>query len=121
MERGREDLLQRTKKFAIGVIRLLQALPETTEAQIIGERIVQSGTSVGAQYREACRAKSDAEFITKLEDTLQELDETSYWLELLVESGIATELHHVEPLTQENTELTAIFVTIVRKVRQNRS
>ena len=77
------DLKVRTKQFALRIIRLYTSLPKTTEAQVIGKQVLRSGTSVGAQYREAQRAKSDADFINKVEGSLQELDETGYWLELL--------------------------------------
>jgi four helix bundle protein len=80
------DLKTRTKQFALRIIRLYKALPNTVEAQVIGKQVLRSGTSVGAQYREATRARSDAEFISKIESGLQELEETIYWLELLVES-----------------------------------
>ena len=80
---SRQDLRKRTKEFALRIIKLYTALPKTTEAQILGKQILRSGTSVGAHYREACRAKSNADFISKIEGGLQELDETLYWLELL--------------------------------------
>jgi four helix bundle protein len=80
------DLLQRTKDYALRIIRLYAALPKTTEAQILGKQVLRSGTSIGAHYREGNRAKSDADFIHKLETGLQELDETCYWLELIVEA-----------------------------------
>jgi four helix bundle protein len=88
---GQVDLRDRTKRFALRVIRLFGALPKTVEAQVIGRQVLKSGTSVGAHYREAHRARSTAEFISKLEGGLQELDETAYWLELLAESGIIVE------------------------------
>ncbi|GAB4486318.1 MAG: hypothetical protein Fur0016_14170 [Anaerolineales bacterium] len=82
------DLRERTKKYALRMIKLYQGLPHSGEAQVIGKQVLRSGSSVGAQYREACRAKSPADFINKMEGALQELDETAYWLELLVEAGI---------------------------------
>jgi four helix bundle protein len=95
-------------------------LPKTTEAQVIGKQVLRSGTSVGAQYREAQRAKSDADFINKVEGSLQELDETAYWLELLQESGMFS-TEKLTPLLKETDELTAIFVTIVKKVKNKRT
>ena len=77
------DLKQRTKTFALRIIKLYSALPRRGDAKVFGNQILKSGTSVGAQYREACRAKSDADFISKVEGALQELDETAYWLELM--------------------------------------
>src|SRR5437763_13430481 len=89
--RDERDLQVRTKTFALRVIRLYCSLPKTTEAQVLGKQVLRSGTSVGAHYREAMRARSVAEFVCKLEGGLQELEETAYWFELLVESGIASE------------------------------
>src|SRR5687767_14879628 len=79
------DLKVRTKKFALRIIKLFSSLPKTPEAQVVGKQVLRSGTSVGAQYREACRSRSNSEFISKMQSSLQELDETAYWLELLVE------------------------------------
>lgn len=78
------DLKIRTKQFALRIIRLYSALPDTTEAQVIGKQILRSGTSVGAHYHEGIRSRSKAEFISKLEGGLQELEETVYWMELIV-------------------------------------
>ncbi|MEQ1642714.1 MAG: four helix bundle protein [Pyrinomonadaceae bacterium] len=82
------DLKTRTKDFAVRIIRLFDLLPKKTEAQVVGKQILRSGTSVGAQYREAQHAKSDADFISKIEGSLQELEETTYWLELLDEMDL---------------------------------
>jgi four helix bundle protein len=113
---NQQDLRERTKAFALHIIRLYAALPKTTEAQVIGKQILRSGTSVGAHYREAQRAKSDADFINKIEGGLQEAEETVYWLELLGESGIIAE-ERLAPLRNETEELIAIFVTIVKNVK----
>ena len=83
-----KDLKQRTKEFAIRIIRLYSKLPNSSEAQVIGKQLLRSGTSVGAHYREATRARSTAEFVSKLGGGHQELEETSYWLELLSETEI---------------------------------
>ncbi len=112
-----QDLRVRTKTFALRIIRLYVALPRTTEAQVIGKQLLRSGTSVGAHYREAQRAKSDADFINKMEGGLQELEETGYWLELLTESGIVAE-ERLKPLINEVEELIAIFVTMVKKIKE---
>ncbi len=112
-----QDLRVRTKQFALRIIRLYTSLPKSTEAQVLGKQVLRSGTSVGAQYREGQRAKSDADFISKAEGALQELDETAYWLELLAESGIMS-AEKLEDLRKETDELTAIFVTIVTKVKR---
>lgn len=86
-----EDLRKRTKDFAVRVVKMYTKLPKTTEAQILGKQVLRSGTSVAANYREASRARSDAEFISKLGIVEQELDETIFWFELLVESEIVPE------------------------------
>ena len=114
------DLKNRTKTYALRVIQLYQALPKSGEAQVLGKQILRSGTSVGAQYREACRAKSPADFISKMEGSLQELDETGYWLELLAESKIVPAERLVD-LQKENDELTAIFVASVKTAKKNRN
>jgi len=113
------DLKVRTKAFALRIIRMYTALPKTTEAQVMGRQVLRSGTSVGAHYREASRARSMAEFISKMEVGLQELDETVYWLELLVESGIIPEARLTD-LQTEADELIAIFVSSVKKAKKHR-
>jgi four helix bundle protein len=102
------DLKQRTKTFALRIIKLYSALPRRGDAKIPGAQILKSGTSVGAHYREACRAKSDADFISKIEGALQELDETSYWLELIGEAEILS-MSRLQPLHDEAEELIAIL------------
>ena len=117
-EKAAEDLRQRTKQFSLRVIKLFIALPTSaTAAQVIGKQVLRSGTSVGANYREAFRARSDQEFIAKVGDCLKELDETAYWLELLAESGIwpAAKLNE---LIIETNELLAIFTTISKAVKK---
>ena len=114
-----QDLRARTKAFALRVIRLYGALPKTTEAQIMGKQLLRSGTSVGAHYREASRARSDAEFISKLEGGLQELDESIYWMELIVESAIFPQ-KRMQELIDEAAQLTAILVTCVKNVKAKR-
>lgn len=113
------DLRARTKSFALEVIRLYRLLPNATEAQILGKQVLRSGTSVGAQYREGQRAKSDADLISKMEGALQELDETAYWLELLVAANLLPE-QNCQPLLRETDELISIFVTIVNKLKGKR-
>ena len=115
--RPRQDLRKRTKDFAMRIVKLYTALPERGAAQVLGKQILRSGTSVGAQYREACRAKSNADFVSKLEGSLQELDETLYWLELLGESRVI-EASRLESLHKEAEELIAMFVTMVKRVKQ---
>ncbi len=109
-EKGPPDLGKRTKEFALRVIRRFSALPKTTAAQVLGKQVLRSGTSVGANYREAYRARSKPEFISKLGDCLKELDETGYWLELLSESG-AIAPAKLSALLDECHQLIAIFTT----------
>ena len=115
-----QDLRKRTKEFALRVIRLYSSLPPSTVAQVIGKQVLRSGTSVGAHYREAFRSRSDAEFISKIQGGLQELEETVYWLELLIESNLVTEAK-LKNLLKEIQELTAIFISSVNKVKQRQS
>jgi len=114
-----QDLRIRTKKFALAIIGLYGTLPNTTVAQVLGKQVLRSGTSVGSHYREAKRAKSDADFISKMEGALQELDETEYWLELLLESMTVSQ-SMIQPLVKETNELIAIFVTIVKNLKTRR-
>ena len=118
MKSANDDLIERTKQFALRVIRLFVSLPKTGEAQVLGKQLLRSGTSIGANYREAHRARSRAEFAAKCGDSLREIEESAYWLELLEESGIvpATKL---KDLRNETHELTAIFVTIVTKSKKS--
>ena len=88
-------------------------------AQVIGKQVLRSGTSVGAHYREAFRSRSDAEFISKIEVGLQELEETVYWFELLIESELVSK-KRLKNLLQEASELIAIFITSVKKVKQRK-
>ncbi len=111
------DLRKRTKVFALRIVRLFGSLPKTTAAAILGKQVLRSGTSVGANYREAYRGRSKAEFIAKCGDSLRELKETAYWLELLVDGEIVS-AEKMMPLLAECDELIAIFVTIVRRSRE---
>ena len=113
------DLKTRTRDFALRVIRLCSALPKSAAAQVIGKQLLRSGTSVGAHYREGCRSRSDAEFVSKLEGGLQELEETAYWMELLVGSGVVP-AGRMRDLQAEADELTAIMVTCVKKAKKRR-
>ena len=110
------NLKERTKQFALRIIKLYLALPGRGLTQVLGTQILKAGTSVGAQYREAQRAKSNPDFISKIEGALQELDETVYWLELLADSRVISP-KRLEGLLQEADELISILVTIARKVK----
>ncbi|PYS97700.1 MAG: four helix bundle protein [Acidobacteria bacterium] len=110
------NLKDRTKAFALRIIRLYAALPKTVEAQVIGKQLLRSGTSVGAHYREAQRAKSTADFISKIEGGLQELEETVYWLELLADAEIV-DSDRLKLLREEAEELMAVLVTVVKNAK----
>ena len=110
---NRDELQSRTKRFALRIMKLADALPNTVSGRVVAGQIVRSGTSVGANYRAACRAKSKADFINKINIVLEEADETAYWLELIAEGGLlAQEL--VQPLHDESVELTKIFFRILQ-------
>ena len=110
------NLKERTKQFALRIIRLYLALPRRGLTQVLGTQILKAGTSVGAHYREAQRAKSNPDFISKIEGALQELDETIYWIELLTDSNVIA-AKRLEGLRKEAEELVSILVTIARKVK----
>jgi four helix bundle protein len=114
-----EDLRSRTKAFALRIIRLFCALPKSTEAQVIGKQLLRSGTSVGAHYREAHRARSTPEFVSKLETALMELDESQYWIELLID-GCIVKSKLLDNLISETNELLAILVTCVKNAKRKR-
>jgi four helix bundle protein len=111
------NLKDRTKQFALRIIKLYSALPRTTVTQVIGKQLLRCGTSVGAHYREATRARSTAEFVSKIEGGLQELDEAAYWIELRVDSEIIPS-NRLEDLMRETDELTAILVTCSENAKQ---
>ena len=113
-QRGAE-LALRTKRFALSVIGIYTRLPKSTLHQLLGRQLLKSATSVGAQYREAMRAKSIPDFVSKIEGALQELSETQYWLELLEDT--APQQQELHSLASESHELTAIFVASVRKAK----
>jgi four helix bundle protein len=110
------ELSARTKEFALRVIRLFCSLPKNTQAQVLGKQALRSGTSVGANYREAKRSRSRAEFISIIGVCIKELDETAYWLELLVESDIVSS-QKLKDLYQECDQLIAILTTISKKTK----
>ena len=104
----KEELKERTKKFALEVIKFVEKLPRTKTGNVIGNQLLRSATSIGANYRSACRARSHADFISKISIAEEEADESLYWLELAVESGLVDK-QIAEKLTQEANELTSIF------------
>jgi len=115
-----EQLKERTKQFALRVIRLVNALPRSRVADVIGRQLLRSATSVGANYRAACRARSRAEFVAKLGIVEEEIDESAYWLELLIEAGIVPSARLAD-LVQEADELTAIIVASRKTARHSQS
>ena len=110
----RNELKQRTKQFTLRIIKLFQSLPKTTEAQIIGKQLLRAATSVGANYRAACRARSNAEFHSKVSIVIEEADETMFWLELLWEADIIKQAL-LQNLYNENEELLKIMVVSRKK------
>ena len=112
------EFKQRTKVFALRVIRLVESLPCTRTANTIGNQLIRSGTSVGANYRAACRARSNAEFIAKMGIVEEEADESMFWMELLIETGtVRKEL--LESLFKEANEIVAIVVSSIKSSRGN--
>jgi four helix bundle protein len=109
-------LRERTKRFAISVIKLFRMLPRTEEARVIGRQVLRYGTSVAANYRAACRARSKAEFVAKLGVVVEEADETVFWLELLVDAQVIRHEQMANVVTEAN-ELLAIFAASQRTAR----
>jgi four helix bundle protein len=110
------ELKNRTKRFALQVIRMCRSLPRSYEGPVIARQLLRSSTSVGANYRSVCRARSSADFISKLGIVLEEADESLFWLELLIESGAAPP-DKVTPLLKEANELVSIFVASLRTAK----
>jgi four helix bundle protein len=110
---------ERTKRFALRIIRLFAALPKTEEARVIGRQLLRSGTSVAANYREACRSRTDAELLAKFGIVEQELDESLLWMELLVESEIVPDARLVE-LRAECEELLKMTVASSKTLKARR-
>ena len=111
-----EAMKRRTKQFALRVLRVSKALPKSEEGRVIGRQMLRSGTSVGANYRAVCRARSRKEFASKMNVVVEETDETAFWLELLIEGGIMRSAR-LDPLLAEANELLAIFSASLRTVR----
>jgi four helix bundle protein len=111
-----EHLKRRTKKFGLDVIRLIEKLPNDQVSRVLSNQLLRSGTSVGANYRAACRAKSPADFISKLGNVEEEADESGYWLEMLVDAQKLVPAT-AAPLIRESSELTAIAVSSINTAR----
>ena len=114
-----KQMQARTKAFAIRVIRMFQRLPKTDEARILGKQVLRSGTSVAANYRAACRSKSRADFISKLGTTVEEVDETLLWIELLEESRIVP-AKKLAAIKAENDELLRVLSTSLDTAKRGR-
>ena len=114
----KQQLLKRTKAFALEIINFVSLLPNNNVGNIISRQILKSGTSIGANYRAACRAKSKDDFRYKIKIVEEEADETLYWLQLIFESKILTDVL-VEKLIKEADELTAIFTSISKTSRNS--
>ena len=112
------NLKERTKQFALRIMRLVDALPSSAAGRAIGNQIIRSGTSVGANYRAACRGRSKAEFIAKLGVVVEEADECCFWLELIIDGELLAK-EKVETLLVEANELTAIFVSSIKTTKSN--
>ena len=111
-----EELQQRTKRFALRILKLYRSLPKTDEGRILGKQILRSGTSIGANYRAACRGKSKADFLNKLKIVEEELDETLFFMELLVE--LNPELKEkIDTIYKEGNELLSIIVAAINTLR----
>jgi four helix bundle protein len=110
---------KRTKQFARAIIGLVESLPRTRTADVIGRQLLRSGTSIGANYRAPCRGKSKADLIAKLAIVEEEADETSYWLELLLECDLV-QASRVDDLLKETDEITAMTVSSIRTLREQK-
>ena len=116
MKKG-EDLKRRTKQYAIRIVKLVEALPRTTTGRTIGNQLIRSGTSVAANYRAVCRARSRAEFIAKIGVVIEEADESAFWLELVIEVNLIRK-DLVVSLLQETNEIVAIMVASSKSARK---
>jgi four helix bundle protein len=114
------DLRERTKEFALRVIRLVESLPRTRTADVIGKQLLRSGTSVGANYRAACRVKSTADFVNKMSIVLEESDESGYWMDLIVSAKLMP-AKRIASLQTETDELIAICVSSINTARRRKT
>ena len=115
-----DNLKHRTQKYSLRIINLVQNLPKSPTGNIIGNQLLKCGTSVGANYRAACRARSRPEFIAKVGIVIEEADESEFWLELIIESRIMKR-NRIEALLKETNEILAIMITSVKTARRNKS
>ena len=115
-----EEIKRRTKRIGLEVIKLIDELPNKSSARAIGNQIIRSSTSIGANYRAACRAKSTADFVNKLKIVEEETDETIYWLEVLVESGLVLK-ERLSVLLSETNEVLSIIVASINTIKNRKS
>jgi four helix bundle protein len=119
MKDENSDLRLRTRQFALRIVRLCDTLPRSGSVQVLGHQLLRAGTSVGANFREAHRARSNAEFLAKIGDCLKELEETVYWIELLIEAS-KIKPARLEPLLEEASQLIAILTSIAKRIKARR-
>jgi len=117
---NQEEMKQRTKFFALGIIQLVESLPKERTTTVLGGQLLRSGTSVGSNYRSACRAKSLADFISKMSIVEEEADESLYWMELLIEAGIGISVK-MDAVMKEAGELLAITVASIKTARKRKT
>jgi len=115
---NQRDLQERTKRFALQIIAFWESLPRDETCKTLGRQLLRAGTSVGANYRAVCRAKSKADFIAKFGTVLEEADASAFWIELLIDAKKATR-QAAQPLLQEANELTAIAISSINTARKN--
>jgi four helix bundle protein len=114
---GAEDLKKRTQAFGISIVKLIQALPNRSSTRILGQQLVRCGTSVGANFRAACRARSSPDFIAKLKIVEEECDESIYWLEMFRDTNVS--MNSVQPLIAEANQILSIIVASIKTARRN--
>jgi four helix bundle protein len=117
MDQRTEVLRERTKQFALRILQVFRSLPRAVDAQIIGKQLLRSGTSVAANYRAACRARSRSEFVAKIGVVVEEADETAFWIEFLTDARVMKR-ERLEKLLTEAHQLTAIFTASRRTAKQ---
>jgi four helix bundle protein len=113
-----EKLKERTKLFGLRIIRMSEVIPKSHAGRVLGDQVLRSGTSVGANYREAFRAHSTAEFLSKMGDCLKKIEETDYWLEMIADSSLLSK-SKLASLRKEVKELDALFVSIIQSKKRN--
>ncbi len=115
-----DQMKQRTKLFALGIIQLVESLPKGRTSEVLGKQLLRSGTSIGSNYRSACRSRSIADFMSKMGIVEEEADESLYWMELFIEAGIEVNIR-MEALMKEAGELLAITVASIKTARKSKN